>query len=69
MKHHLLTFRGAELAKDQIDIWFGQSQKNESISIPSMISTSENIQVALKFAQSTSIEKKPVLIIFYARNS
>ena len=38
------------------------------MAIPSMISTSENIQVALKYAQSTSLEKKPVLIIFFSQN-
>ena len=33
-----------------------------------MVSTSENIQVALQFAQASSIDKKHVLIVFFASN-
>jgi len=39
------------------------------IMIPRFMSTSENIQEALKFAEVTSSNKMPVLIIFFAHNA
>ena len=53
-----------------MNIWMNQGLKDnkEKVAIPSMLSTSENIQVALRYAQCTSIDKNPVLIVFLSQN-
>jgi len=52
MKRHILAFRGAQLNEAQMNIWMNQGLKDnkEKVAIPSMLSTSENIQVALRYA-------------------
>lgn len=51
MNHHFLSFRGAQLEEKQVLDWIYLIKSDRgSVTIPSMISSSENIQVALRFA-------------------
>ena len=69
LNHHLLAFRGAQMTNVQLDIWKSQYAIREQMILLSLISSSENIQVALQFSQVTSADKKPVLIVLYAENN